>query len=307
MFARIKAFFARLFGFGPDAETNDPVASSSRSRGLGPQDEEGSPDQPEDAADLGDAPVVHIEEAPTHMRSRSMSPAGAGGSAPGLSSIEVISPRYLWCLDNGHGREQPGKRSPLFADGTRFEEWECNRDIVRRIMKVLDERGVQYFQVVPEDDIGSFTRGRSERANEKESLLGLPKLFVSVHANAFGMSEWANGKKGIETWHFPQSQNGIKLASVFQRELMKQLPTWRDRGIKSHTPGSRKIFTVLSVPTMPAVLTENGFYTDEEEAALLMTDEIRQRIAIAHINAILEVEQNGLDDIETYRPNMMIG
>ena len=304
MFARFKAFFARLFGMDPAAESSAPT---SRSRGLGPQDEINSTDKPEDAADLGDAPVVQIEEAPANQRSRSLDPMGARVGAPGLSAIEVISPRFLWCLDNGHGRLQEGKRSPFFADGTRFEEWEFNRDIVRRIMKVLDERGVQYFQVVPEDDIGSFTRGRSERANEKESLLGLPKLFVSVHANAFGMSEWANGKKGIETWHYPNSTNGKKLASVFQRELMKQLPGWKDRGIKSHTPGSRKVFTVLSVPTMPSVLTENGFYTDEEETALLMTDEVRQLIAIAHINAILEVEQNGLDDIETYRPNMTIG
>ena len=39
--------------------------------------------------------------------------------------------RFLWCLDNGHGKLTAGKRSPVFDDGeTQFLEYEFNRDIV---------------------------------------------------------------------------------------------------------------------------------------------------------------------------------
>ena len=45
---------------------------------------------------------------------------------------------------------------------------------------------------------------------------------------------------------------------------------------------------------MTAVLTENGFYNNKAQAAELVKDEVRQKIADAHIEAILEVERNGL-------------
>lgn len=33
-------------------------------------------------------------------------------------------------LDNGHGYDTPGKRSPIWPDGSQLFEWEFNRDIV---------------------------------------------------------------------------------------------------------------------------------------------------------------------------------
>ena len=45
---------------------------------------------------------------------------------------------------------------------------------------------------------------------------------------------------------------------------------------------------------MPAVLTENGFYNNKEECKLLLQDDIRQKIADAHVAAILEIEKNGI-------------
>ena len=39
-------------------------------------------------------------------------------------------------LDNGHGQETPGKRSPVWADGSQLFEYEFNRDIVRRIARM---------------------------------------------------------------------------------------------------------------------------------------------------------------------------
>lgn len=298
MLEAIRRFFAELFGFKSPVEKLEETY-----------------DGPEDAADLQEENIVFIEENPeSSHRSRGVGleiseviDMDGDGSDSDSPVFEITQPRFLWCLDNGHGKLQEGKRSPLFEDGTRFEEWEFNRDIVRRIMEQLDACGVQYFNVVPEVDIDAFTTGRAVRANEKVSPSGLPKIFVSVHANAFGMSSWADGFTGIETWYYPGSSSGIRLASIFQRELMKKLPDWADRGIKSHKPNSRKIFTVLRVPQMPTVLTENGFYTDRKQARALMTDEVRQKIADAHIAAILQIERDGYDNILIYRPNMIVG
>lgn len=201
--------------------------------------------------------------------------------------------RFLWCLDNGHGKKTPGKRSPLFDDGkTRFLEYEFNRDVVKRITDQLDQKGIEYFVVVPEVDIDDFLEGRVERANNKKS--DIPKIFVSVHSNAApapSAEDWGpDSVSGIETWFFHGSKRGQKLASIFHKHLIKET-RFKNRNLKSKP---EKQFFVLRKTNMTSVLTENGFYNNKKEAAELMKPEVRQKIADAHVAAILEIERNGL-------------
>ncbi|MEK7253146.1 MAG: N-acetylmuramoyl-L-alanine amidase [Bacteroidota bacterium] len=203
-------------------------------------------------------------------------------------------PRFLWCLNNGHGKLQEGKRSPLFEDGkTRFFEYEFNRDIVERIIKELDKKGVKYFDVVPDyNEVGQFLPERVKRANDKKS--DLPRIYVAVHANATAPapgSEWApNSVKGIETWFAANSKKGVKLAAIFQKHIVEKTGM-RNRGLKST---AEKGLYELEKTDMPAVLTENGFFNNKEEAKELMKDEVRQKIADAHVAAIMEIEENGI-------------
>lgn len=210
--------------------------------------------------------------------------------------IEDYQARYLWCLDNGHGKLTKGKRSPIFDDGeTRLFEYEFNRDIVRRIVGKLDEIGVKYFVTVPEIDVDNFLEERVARANAKRSIL--PKIFVSVHSNAAparSANSWASASiRGIETWHFHGSKKGQKIAGVFQKHLLAQTG-WKNRHLKSR-PSNQ--FFVLRKTRMPAILTENGFYNNETQAKDLMKDSVRQKIADAHIAAILELEEKGIDGV----------
>ena len=287
MFERISRFFRNLFQSGSDS---DAIV--------------------EDASDLMDPVVVKTFEPDAPLvRSRGLNAPEA--ASLNLDEITITQPKFVWCLDNGHGSEQNGKRSPFWkneaGENVRFEEWEFNRDIVKRIMTLMDEKGLQYFNVVPEDNVGSFLRERVARANQFQSPLGLPKIYLSIHANAASVSSWNNAAHGLETWYYPNSKTGIRLASAFQQAMVNFLPTFKDRGIRSHQSGSSKIFYVLRKTGMPAVLTENGFYTHEEETRNLMKDEVRQKIAEAHFAAIVRIEQQGIEQIPTYRPNMIIG
>lgn len=199
--------------------------------------------------------------------------------------------RFMWCLDNGHGKKTPGKRSPLFDDGrTRLFEYEYNRDIVQRIREALDKHDVKYYITVPEVDIDDFLKGRVDRANALKS--DLPKIFVSIHGNAgpAANSESWQLASGIETWFFHGSARSQKIASIFQKHLLEKTG-FKNRNIKSQPTGQ---FYVLRNTNMPAVLTENGFYNNKVEAAEMMKPEVRQKIADAHVAAILEIEKSGL-------------
>jgi N-acetylmuramoyl-L-alanine amidase len=221
----------------------------------------------------------------------STSSSSAGGATTPVKPAHKA--KYLWCLDNGHGKLQPGKRSPLLADGTsRFFEYEFNRDIVERIKKALDKKGVKYFDVVPDYlTVGSFLPERVDRANKKVS--DLPKIYLSVHSNA-GPSlpdQWvADDVNGIETWYAEGSTKGKKIATIFQQQLIAYLG-WKNRNIKSTTQTS---LYVLLKTTMPAILTENGFYNNKKEVLELMKPSVRQIIADAHVAAIMQIEKEGI-------------
>jgi len=234
-----------------------------------------------------DPPVVEEETKPPVVEEEKEEPVVVEEEPPVVEQPKHKT-RYMWCLDNGHGKKTAGKRSPKFEDGKQFFEYEFNRDIVKRVMEQLDEIGVKYFNVVPEVDIDNFLEGRVGRANKLKSTL--PKIFLSIHANAFGRSGW-EPPSGIETWFYHNSRSGRALARIFQKHLISEL-NWKNRKLKSY-PG-KKQFYVLRNTKMPAVLTENGFYTNKEECRLLLKSDIRQKIADAHVAAILEIEKNGM-------------
>lgn len=218
-------------------------------------------------------------------------------SVPSTPPPTTHKKRYLWCLDNGHGKLQAGKRSPIWeeSDGSKmqFFEYEFNRDVVERIIKQLKKNGVAYYDVVPDFlKVGSFLEERVDRANKEKS--DLPKLFVSVHSNAgpaASADKWvASSIKGAETWFAHNSSKGKKMAAIFQRHILAKTG-FKDRQLKST---KEKNLYVLSKTIMPAILTENGFYNNETEVKELMKDSVRQKIADAHVAAIMEIEKNGI-------------
>lgn len=80
------------------------------------------------------------------------------------------------------------------------------------------------------------------------------------------------------------------LAKIFQKHLLKGLG-WKNRGVRSK---KEKQFYVLRNTNMPAILTENGFYTNKEECKKMLSEEYIKKIAYAHFLAIKETEEIGL-------------
>lgn len=185
----------------------------------------------------------------------------------------------LVALDNGHGCNTPGKRSPVMEDGRQLFEWEFNRDIVKRIAKGLDEIGIKYVIIVPEDEDISLTE-RCRRANKIEGNW----FFLSIHANAGGGTGWeVHTSKG--------TTKSDTYANIFHEEANAELgKEFKMRG--DYTDGDLdwdSNFTVLTKTKKPAVLTENLFMDTKKDCLFLLSEEGRQRIANLHIKAIKRI------------------
>jgi len=191
--------------------------------------------------------------------------------------------KLLWILDNGHGVDTPGKRSPMLMDGRQFREYFFNREVVTKMISMLAELGFRAHQLVPEDeDIPLSERVSRANALNQTNIC----VLVAVHSNAYGDGHHFTVPRGIETYYYESSDAGRKIAEMFQENLV-QVTGWVDRGIR------RGNFQIIRETAMPAILTENGFYTNREQCEYLLDPDWRTTIAEAHVEAIKEIEEMG--------------
>lgn len=186
---------------------------------------------------------------------------------------------YLVMLDNGHGQDTPDKRSPKWADGTQLLEYEFNRDVVKRIARLLSGAGIRYKILVPEViDISLGERCR--RANNAYDANGGKALLISIHANA-------GGGTGFEAWtsvgRTKSDDIATSICNAFERHGAKVRKDMTDGD-----PDKESQFYVLKNTKCPAVLTENFFMDTESDCRYIMSDKGRDDIAEWHVEAIKE-------------------
>lgn len=184
-------------------------------------------------------------------------------------------------LDNGHGMETPGKRSPIWSDRTQLLEYEFNRDVVRRIEAALNERGIANVVLVPEWNDVSLTE-RVKRANDITKGNKGGAILISVHANAGGGTGW-------EVYTSPGQTKSDPLATILYNEAEKEFAPdgWRMRADHSDgDPDKESNFYILTKTSCPAMLSENFFMDTEKDCRFIMSNEGRQRIANVHVRAI---------------------
>ena len=178
--------------------------------------------------------------------------------------------KTLIALDDGHGTETAGKRTPAFPDGSVMKENEFNAVVVGYLKEALERCGFAVLMVAPEET-DTPLKTRVVRANDANA-----DAYISIHANAYG-SDW-NGANGIESIVYEKvmgHSRTYELAECIHKNLIEKTGR-RNRGIKRSSD-----LYVLKHTKMHAVLLECGFMTNREETELLRSDGYRIKCAEA--------------------------
>lgn len=184
-------------------------------------------------------------------------------------------------IDNGHGEETPGKRSP---DG-RLREYKWARECAGRLVAALKAQGIDAERVVTENTDISL-RTRCNRVNNVCSTIGTENVIcISIHNNAAGNNaQWMNAR-GF-TAHVALN------ASKSSKRLAKCL--W-DAAIDKGVQGNRSIpavgyisqnLAICRDTNCPAVLTENLFQDNKDDVAFLLSEEGMQTMVDVHVLGI---------------------
>ena len=192
-------------------------------------------------------------------------------------------------IDNGHGIETSGKRSP---DGV-LREFHYNRLIAQGIHTRLTALGHDSTLLVPEESDISLPK-RCRRVNEICRSIGKHNvLLLSIHINAAGNGHsWMNAR-GWCAYTTRGNTRADAFASALYESAQLHLPGMRLR--TDYTDGDPDIesdFYILRHTSCPAVLTENLFMDNLDDYNFLLSEEGRQAIVDLHVDGILDYLAN---------------
>lgn len=188
-------------------------------------------------------------------------------------------------LDNGHGVNTKGKRSPDES----ILEYEYNRRLVKAISERLEILDIPYYIVTPEEeDIPLPIRKR--RINErtiKNNFDGIDTILISVHLNAYGDgTEWTKPTG----WSVYTSKGDTKSDEFATKLYNAAKSTFLNQTIREDfidgDPDFEEDFYILKRTVCPAVLTENFFMTNTADVDFLLSKKGFDQIVDVHIKAI---------------------
>jgi N-acetylmuramoyl-L-alanine amidase len=185
---------------------------------------------------------------------------------------------YLIALDDGHGENTAGKRTPYIKSlGRSIRENEFNSSVVKILDEELKRCGFDTLLVAPTDADTPLTE-RTNKANQAGA-----DAYVSIHFNAYDGTFSGANPSGISLFVYPghKEKNAGKLADKIAAHL-KGGTKQNYRGIKEAN------FHVLRETDMIAVLTENGFMDNEREANLMLDKDFQKEVAVEHAKGICD-------------------
>ncbi len=171
-------------------------------------------------------------------------------------------------LDPGHGGTDPG------AVGNGLKEKDLNLDIALRIRDILinnySDISVKMSRTT---DTFITLAQRTKEANTWKA-----DYFLSIHINAFNGAAF-----GYEDY-IHSSLSNTSLTAQYRDILHEEITNVNelyDRGKKKAN------FHVLRETKMPAMLTENGFIDNVNDAAKMNDPNWRQKVAQGHVNGLV--------------------
>jgi len=183
---------------------------------------------------------------------------------------------YLIALDDGHGKDTPGKRTPYIASlGRQIQENEFNKKVVAYLDVELKRCGFKTVLTAPTDYDTPLPQ-RVQKANNAGA-----DLFVSVHYNAFDASFGGRNPEGFSA-HIDPSRGK---SEVFAKIAIKHLAggtSQVNRGVVLQQ------LYVTANTRMPAVLFEMGFMDHPVEALRMLSTAFQKECAKELAMAVCE-------------------
>ena len=177
-------------------------------------------------------------------------------------------------LDAGHGKPDEGAES---NNGVTEEALTLN--ITKKLQKLIEQSGAKVL-LTRSDENGIYSLDSKNISQKKVSDIknrvkignnSSADIFVSIHLNKYPQSEIY---KGWQTFYQSKSEDSKKLATFIQNNITRNINIKNER-----IPHKITNVYIMNNVTIPTVIVECGFLSNNNETALLQTDEYQNKLA----------------------------
>jgi N-acetylmuramoyl-L-alanine amidase len=200
-----------------------------------------------------------------------------------LHNQPATSPTLSWVMaektfliDPGHGGTFPGR-----VNESSVLEKDINLAIALKLDQLLEETGAHVVMtrradndLIPQEskDEKLLLQQRADLAQRIQiGTESKADYFISIHCNSIPNAKWS----GAQTFYNPDDPDSQALAQAIQQMLIEQL------GDHDREALPREDTYLFRNATMPTVIVECGFLSNEEEAAKLQDAAYQQQLAWA--------------------------
>lgn len=182
--------------------------------------------------------------------------------------VHAEDQRRIIVIDPGHGGEDGG------AEYMGYIEAELNLKIALKLKDVYEENGYRVVMTRTEnkslcDDGFNKRRDMDKRIDIINSANAL--YMISIHLNIFSDSRYY----GAQTFYSAVNSSSILLADFIQTSIIESLKNTKRQIVK------RDNIYLLNKVTIPAVIVECGFLTNDDERNRLIDEEYQRALVWA--------------------------
>lgn len=188
-----------------------------------------------------------------------------------LHQVETVdSVKPVVVLDAGHGGIDPGK---VGINGEL--EKDINLAIAQKVKRYLEQQDIEVI-MTRQEDVGLYKESDSnKKVVDMKARLAIieeasPQLAVSIHQNSYPDASIS----GMQVFYYKDSQKGKDAALLMQEQMIASMQPKKEREAKDNGT-----YYLLKKTTVPLIIVECGFLSNDTEAALLATDAYQEKIA----------------------------
>ncbi|MDR1558287.1 MAG: N-acetylmuramoyl-L-alanine amidase [Clostridiales bacterium] len=189
------------------------------------------------------------------------------------ATVSMPLSKKIVLIDAGHGGADPGKVSG------KTEEKNINLEIAKMLQGYLEQADATVFMTRVDDSDLAQTKKSDMYSRKLTANTSKADIFVSIHQNSYPDSS----VQGSQVFYFNRSDNSKRLAECIQKEIKAFV---NSRNKYEATENSN--YYVLRQTTMPAVIVECGFLTNQNEKYKLNDPDYQDRLAWAIYMGIVD-------------------
>lgn len=237
-----------------------------------------------------ESPPVQEEMTTTGSTTKEPKPPLVTTAPPVMAPIKNPREDVLICLDAGHGLIDPGALG--YLNGNTYYEKTFNLAIARRTREKLESLGYRVMMIRDGDTSllgganysASYKTADEAVARRKKGKNAGSSLYLSIHCNAYAGTKRAYGPLVFYNSSPSTTYRALSLAKTFSAKFTAANANYPTAGSCDIREGNSYI--VLKDLSMPALLLEIGFMTDEGDLALLNRADWQNDCADAIANGV---------------------